>query len=191
MSSLRNGTGHRAYRRKQAALKRRTARDNLPCGHGSPDGWGCGEPIDTTLPARHPMSFRPTTPRRSATAVTSCVRTSSRCTCAATPERTTAQPSRSGTPADGHTRMGATTPHRTTPHRHARAHRAHPASRRPHRDRARHGRPRLDATARHELRQRVTPGYPSSPASPPTCGTARLRAPTTGARVRCRAPRRR
>lgn len=57
MSSLRNGTGHRAYRRKQAALKRRTARDNLPCGHGSPDGWGCGEPIDTTLPARHPMSF--------------------------------------------------------------------------------------------------------------------------------------
>lgn len=57
MSSLRNGTGHRAYRRKQAALKRRTARENLPCGYGSSSGWGCGKAIDTTLPPRHPMSF--------------------------------------------------------------------------------------------------------------------------------------
>lgn len=57
MSSLRNGTGHRAYRRKQAALKRRTARENLPCGYGSPSGWGCGQPIDTELPATDRMSF--------------------------------------------------------------------------------------------------------------------------------------
>lgn len=57
MSSLRNGAGHRAYRRKQAALKRRTARENLPCGYDSPSGWGCGEPIDTELPATDRMSF--------------------------------------------------------------------------------------------------------------------------------------
>lgn len=50
MSSLRNGHGHRAYRRKQAQLKRRTARESLACA------W-CGAPIDTTLPATHPMSF--------------------------------------------------------------------------------------------------------------------------------------
>jgi len=55
--SIRDGKGHRAYRRQQAALKRRTARDNLPCGYGSPHGWGCGEPIDTTLPATHKKSF--------------------------------------------------------------------------------------------------------------------------------------
>ena len=53
--STRDGAGHRAYRRKRAALKRRTARDNLPCGHGS--NYGCGQPIDTTLPARDRMSF--------------------------------------------------------------------------------------------------------------------------------------
>ncbi|MFI8593744.1 HNH endonuclease [Microbacterium sp. NPDC078428] len=57
MGSIRDGKGHRAYRRQQAALKRRTARDNLPCGHGSPHGWGCGQPIDTTLPTGHRMSF--------------------------------------------------------------------------------------------------------------------------------------
>lgn len=55
MSSIRDGKGHRAYRRKQAALKRRTERENLPCGYGS--DYGCGEPIDTTLPATDPMSF--------------------------------------------------------------------------------------------------------------------------------------
>ncbi|PRI11893.1 HNH endonuclease [Leucobacter massiliensis] len=52
---IRNGAGHRAYRRKQAALKRRTAREGLPCGWGS--DYGCGEPIDTTLPHTDPMSF--------------------------------------------------------------------------------------------------------------------------------------
>lgn len=55
--SIRDGKGHRAYRRQQAALKRRTAIENIPCGYGSPHGWGCGEPIDTTLDSKHPMSF--------------------------------------------------------------------------------------------------------------------------------------
>ena len=55
--SIRDGKGHRAYRRKQEQLKRRTRNENLPCGHGSPHGWGCGEPIDTDLPATHPLSF--------------------------------------------------------------------------------------------------------------------------------------
>lgn len=32
------------------ALRRRTARDNLPC-------WICKQPIDTTLDRKHPMSF--------------------------------------------------------------------------------------------------------------------------------------
>lgn len=54
---IRDGKGHRAYRRKREALKRRTARENLPCGHGSPSGWGCGESIDTTLPSTHRLSF--------------------------------------------------------------------------------------------------------------------------------------
>jgi hypothetical protein len=48
--SIRDGVGHRAYRRKRDALKRRTARENLPCH------W-CGLPIDTTLPSTHRMSF--------------------------------------------------------------------------------------------------------------------------------------
>lgn len=56
-SDVRDGVGHRAYRRQQAALKRRTAREELPCGYGSPDGWGCGERIDTNLDFRHPMAF--------------------------------------------------------------------------------------------------------------------------------------
>lgn len=47
---IRNGRGHRAYRRAQAALKARTKRDNLPCA------W-CGEPIDTDLPATDRLSF--------------------------------------------------------------------------------------------------------------------------------------
>lgn len=55
--SIRDGRGHRAYRRKQAALKRRTKVEDLPCGYGSPSGWGCGEHIDTDLPAEHRMSF--------------------------------------------------------------------------------------------------------------------------------------
>jgi hypothetical protein len=55
--SIRNGKGHRAYRRKQAALKRRTHDEDLPCGYGSTHGWGCGEHIDTTLPTGHRMSF--------------------------------------------------------------------------------------------------------------------------------------
>ncbi|WP_265415369.1 HNH endonuclease [Gulosibacter molinativorax] len=52
---IRNGKGHRAYRRKQAALKRRTARENLPCGYGS--SFGCGQPIDTTLPWKDRLAF--------------------------------------------------------------------------------------------------------------------------------------
>ncbi|MGN7861466.1 hypothetical protein ACTJI8_12870 [Microbacterium sp. 22303] len=53
----RDGKGHRAYRRAQAALKRRTRVEHLPCGYGSPSGWGCGEQIDTTLDYRDRMSF--------------------------------------------------------------------------------------------------------------------------------------
>lgn len=47
---IRDGKGHRAYRRQQAALKRRTARYEWACTR-------CGRPIDTTLPATHPDSF--------------------------------------------------------------------------------------------------------------------------------------
>lgn len=54
---VRDGVGHRAFRRKQAALKRRTKREHLPCGYASPSGWGCGEQIDTDLPATDAMSF--------------------------------------------------------------------------------------------------------------------------------------
>ena len=54
---IRNGKGHRAYRRRQAALRRRTQRENLPCGYGSTLGLGCGEAIDTELPSSHRMSF--------------------------------------------------------------------------------------------------------------------------------------
>lgn len=54
---IRDGKGHRAYRRKQAALKRRTKEENLPCGYGSTQGYGCGNPIDTELPKGHRMSF--------------------------------------------------------------------------------------------------------------------------------------
>lgn len=57
MTNVRDGKGHRAYRRQQASLKRRTSNEGLPCGHGSPHGWGCGEPIDTSLPSDHAMSF--------------------------------------------------------------------------------------------------------------------------------------
>ncbi|MBO3663721.1 hypothetical protein [Microbacterium stercoris] len=55
--AIRDGKGHRAYRREQAALKRRTKAEHLPCGYGSPSGWGCGEQIDTDLPSTHRRSF--------------------------------------------------------------------------------------------------------------------------------------
>lgn len=50
MGNVRDGVGHRAYRRKQAALKRRTAREDLPC-------FWCGLPIDTTLHYLDRMAF--------------------------------------------------------------------------------------------------------------------------------------
>ncbi|WP_279063662.1 HNH endonuclease [Dermabacter hominis] len=46
----RNGTGHRAYRRKAQQLKHRTQRDNGVCE------W-CGQPFDWTLPPMHAMAF--------------------------------------------------------------------------------------------------------------------------------------
>ncbi len=55
--NIRDGKGHRAYRRKRAALKRRTREEHLPCGYGSTDGFGCGEQIDCDLPSTHRMSF--------------------------------------------------------------------------------------------------------------------------------------
>lgn len=55
--SVRDDTGHRAYRGHQVALKRRTKAQGLPCGHGSPLGWGGGEHIDTDLRSTHRMSF--------------------------------------------------------------------------------------------------------------------------------------
>lgn len=50
MSTARNGHGHRAYRRAQATLKRRTRDERLPCA------W-CGESIDTSLPDTDPLAF--------------------------------------------------------------------------------------------------------------------------------------
>jgi len=50
MNSARSGAGHRAYRRAQAALKRRTRDEQLPCS------W-CGMPIDTSLPVGDALSF--------------------------------------------------------------------------------------------------------------------------------------
>jgi len=50
MGTPRDGHGHRAYRRAQAALKRRTAAEGLPC-------WWCGNAIDTTLPDANRMAF--------------------------------------------------------------------------------------------------------------------------------------
>ena len=49
-AALRNGHGHRAYRRQAAALKRRVAVLDLPCH------W-CGGSIDTSLHHNDPMSF--------------------------------------------------------------------------------------------------------------------------------------
>ena len=50
MTSPRDGRGHRAYRRKREALKRRVAREGLACVR-------CGLDIDLTLPSTHRMSF--------------------------------------------------------------------------------------------------------------------------------------
>lgn len=55
--NVRSGRGDSAYRRKRDALKRRTAREGLTCGHGSPTQQGCGQPFDLDLPARHPLAF--------------------------------------------------------------------------------------------------------------------------------------
>ena len=49
-SEVRNGRGHRAYRRQAAALKRRVAALGLPCA------W-CGKSIDATLHHNDPMAF--------------------------------------------------------------------------------------------------------------------------------------
>lgn len=46
MASSRDGKGHRAYRRKQARLRK----------EGRNCSW-CGKPIDYTLPHTDPMSF--------------------------------------------------------------------------------------------------------------------------------------
>lgn len=43
---IRDGKGHRAYRRKRERLKR----------EGRPCAW-CGEPIDYALPYQHQMAF--------------------------------------------------------------------------------------------------------------------------------------
>lgn len=46
----RAGRDNREYRRRAHALKRRVAREHLPC-------WLCGRRINTALPASHPMAF--------------------------------------------------------------------------------------------------------------------------------------
>ena len=55
MSKHHHGKGRKAYLRKREALKRRVAREGLTCGHGS--DYGCGKPIDTTIPYPNRMSF--------------------------------------------------------------------------------------------------------------------------------------
>lgn len=47
---IRNGIGHRAYRRERERLLNQCKRNNTPCA------W-CGKPINYKLPATHPMSF--------------------------------------------------------------------------------------------------------------------------------------
>lgn len=47
---IRNGVGHRAYRREAARLKRKTKERGLPCH------W-CGKPIDCDLPSTDRWSF--------------------------------------------------------------------------------------------------------------------------------------
>lgn len=47
---VRNGVGHRAYRRERDRLRRKGKAQGLPCA------W-CGSPIDYDLPATDKMSF--------------------------------------------------------------------------------------------------------------------------------------
>jgi hypothetical protein len=54
-ADIRNGRGHRSYRRARARLRRRVAAENLTCGHGS--DYGCGQPFDLTLPDTSAMGF--------------------------------------------------------------------------------------------------------------------------------------
>lgn len=54
-ADVRNGRGHRAYRRKRDQLRRRVAAEGLVCGHGSDTG--CGQPFDLTLPDTAAMGF--------------------------------------------------------------------------------------------------------------------------------------
>lgn len=49
-ASVRDGKGHRAYRRKQGVLKRRARREGLVCVH-------CGNPFDWSLPYNDRMAF--------------------------------------------------------------------------------------------------------------------------------------
>lgn len=49
-SSIRNGKGKAAFKRKRDQLLRRVQRDELPCHI-------CGLPFDLTLPPQHAMSF--------------------------------------------------------------------------------------------------------------------------------------
>lgn len=54
-ADIRNGKGHRAYRRKRDALRRRVQAEGLVCGAGT--NTGCGLPFDLTLPDTHRMGF--------------------------------------------------------------------------------------------------------------------------------------
>jgi hypothetical protein len=47
---IRNGVGHRAYRRAATALKKDTQLKGYVC-------YWCKQPIDTTLPSTHRLSF--------------------------------------------------------------------------------------------------------------------------------------
>ena len=47
---IRNGHGHRAYRRKAEQVKHRAMKNGTPCA------W-CGQPFDWTLPPLHAMAF--------------------------------------------------------------------------------------------------------------------------------------
>lgn len=49
-AQVRNGIGHRAYRREQARLRREAKANGWPCA------W-CGRPIDYEAPANSPESF--------------------------------------------------------------------------------------------------------------------------------------
>lgn len=53
----RDGRGHRAYRRKRDALRRRVEAEGLVCGAGSDPPSGCGQPFDLTLPDTSSMGF--------------------------------------------------------------------------------------------------------------------------------------